>query len=730
MKFKKIRFKNFLSFGNTITEIDLDSNQSILITGENGTGKTTALEAFYFAICGKPYRKIKKDELINSTNKKELYVEVEFNHENHEYIIKRGIKPNLFELYQDNKLIDLTASTKDYQTILENLIGVDSDTFANTIFISSKCYTPFLKLKAEDKRNFIENVLNIKTFSQILDETKIKRTLQTEKHNEISFNLKNSIDKFNIAKESNETYAKNNEDEIESIKKLIDTEETTLIPINDEISRIEAYLNKNKFDAKLVEIFNEQNNVHNEINSATQAINDDTKLIVDKHNDEISLIRQQISAENKKQIVLISNKSALEKQFDMLSHEHTNTIDKLKQILDKEIVLINNEFIIKQNEQASIIDKNNKAIEFYQHNTECPTCKQIISLDSDIISKHVLSLKTEIERCNRCIEVARDSADERIKHITIETQKQSDLTNESYISKKEDVKFQLFKINEDIRKIEDLVVDLNAKIINVEPFIKKAEAEKQIKIAEMLKEFDDKINNLQLKKQDIESKIKQASNKSSELLNKKTTSDTKINSFNDRIKELSSIEKKSLIDTVPLEKEIEINKEELNKSDYEKETIAELIKILSDKGIKTYIIAKYIPYLNELVNKYLEIFNANYRLQFDSNFDIQISGRGYEKLGYYSFSSGEEQRVDLALLFSFYELGKMKNSINTNVLMLDEISDKSLDSDGLSGLFSIFKNMKQKGMTIFNISHRPEVRDKFDKVYKITKTTFSSITEE
>ena len=181
MKFKNIRFKNFLSFGNAFTEMNLGDNHTYLITGENGAGKTTALEAFYFGMTGKPFRKIKKLELVNTINKKELLVEITFEHNGSEFLVKRGIKPDIFELYKDGKLVDTDSSRKDYQKTLELLIGVDSDTFANTIFISSKNYTPFLKLNASDRRNFIENVLNLKIFSEMLEELKVKRGIQKEK---------------------------------------------------------------------------------------------------------------------------------------------------------------------------------------------------------------------------------------------------------------------------------------------------------------------------------------------------------------------------------------------------------------------------------------------------------------------------------------------------------------------------------------------------------------------
>ena len=219
-----------------------------------------------------------------------------------------------------------------------------------------------------------------------------------------------------------------------------------------------------------------------------------------------------------------------------------------------------------------------------------------------------------------------------------------------------------------------------------------------------------------------------------ELINQKVNAEKDIRNNQSMIekyrKDISDLQKQKsepMIDIEPFklkDKEYDIQKEETENL---YNNILEMINILSDKGIKSYIIKKYIPILNEYVNKYLEIFSAKYRIAFDENFDIEIFARGYEKLSYGSFSSGEEQRLDLSLLFAFYELGKMKKSINSNVIFLDEISDKSLDSDGIDGLMNIFNSLKRSGKTVYNISHRVEMQDRFDRTLKVNKKMFSKI---
>lgn len=729
MKFKKLRFKNFLSYGNAFTEFDLDTNLTTLITGVNGHGKTALMEAFYFAISGKPYRDINKPQLINQINKKELLVEVEFEHNNHEYLIKRGIKPDIFELFKDGKLIDKDAATKDYQKMLESIIGIDADTFGNTIFISSKNYKPFMKLTPVERRNFIENILNIKIFSDILEQTKIKRSIHVEKHNSIEFNLKNTNDKLNIAKESNEKYAKNNEDEIANIKEQIKKECEEVKPIEDELTRIESYLDKNKFNEQI-------ESINLDIKKLEKESEKEQKLVDDKNIIKSKSLYEQLDNINSYRAEIIGKIATLNISLNTFTNEKNNiTTASLNAIesIKKETVNfiknatneINNSIKLKNSE----INIAKQDIAFYEHNQECPTCKQAISKDSTIISNHLERLNKEIEDNLKEIESMQSGHDAEMKSIAENSYVLIANSKAEYDKKKESTTQKIKEIEDNIYNLETSLPHIDIELIDIKNNINKLETEKSTNINEIKDKYKALIVDKTYELEKPNSSLKLANDRMKLLNDKKLVINTKISSLNKRLEELNSTEKKELIDIKPFESDIVRIQQEKIDSEYHKETLEIMIKMLGDKGLKSYIVKKYIPTINELTNKYLEIFSASYRVSFDETFAMKIHSKGYENLDYGSLSSGEEQRTDLSLLFAFHELGKIKSSINTNILMLDEISDKSLDSDGLNGLFAIFDTMKRNKQTIFNISHRPEVRDRFDKAYRVNKLRFSNVEE-
>lgn len=729
MKFKKLRFKNFLSYGNTFTEFDLDTNLTTLITGVNGHGKTALMEAFYFAISGKPYRDINKPQLINQINKKELLVEVEFEHNNHEYLIKRGIKPDIFELFKDGKLIDKDAATKDYQKMLESIIGIDADTFGNTIFISSKNYKPFMKLTPAERRNFIENIINIKIFSDILEQTKIKRSIHVEKHTSIEFNLKNTIDKLNIAKESNEKYAKNNEDEIVNIKEQIIKESDEIKPIEDELTRIESYLDKNKFNEQI-------ESINQDIKKLKEESEKEQKLINDKNIIKFKNLQDQLENINANKSEIVGKISTLNINLNTFINENNNittaslnAIESIKKetanFIKNETNEINNSIKLLNSE----IDIAKESIKFYEHNLECPTCKQAISKDSSIISEHLKQLNKEIDHNLKSIELMTEGHKAEVKSIEENSDMLIANSKAEYDKKKESTSQKIKEIEDNIYKLEITLPQIDIELLDIKNSINKLETEKSSEIEEIKNKYRvlsvEKTSELDKPN----SSLKQANDRIKLLNDKKLVINTKISSLNKRLEELNSTEKKELIDIKPFESDIVRIQQEKIDSEYHKETLEIMIKMLGDKGLKSYIVKKYIPTINELTNKYLEIFSASYRVSFDETFAMKIHSRGYENLDYGSLSSGEEQRVNMSLVFAFFKLGQMKNSVNSNTYFMDEVADTSLDELGLTGLFNVFNEMKRDGHTIYAISHRPEVRDRFDKAYKISKIRFSNVEE-
>lgn len=672
MKFKTIRFKNFLSFGNAFTEMNLSDNHTYLITGENGAGKTTALEAFYFGMTGKPFRKIKKSELVNTINKKELLVEITFEHNGSEFLVKRGIKPDIFELYKDGKLVDTDSSRKDYQKTLELLIGVDSDTFANTIFISSKNYTPFLKLNASDRRNFIENVLNLKIFSEMLEELKVKRGIEKEKLTDIEYNKKSNLEKLYLAEESNRKYSENNDEKIKKLDEKNKEIEKYIVTLNKQLGDVEKKIADSDFEKRIEETEKKQEFFQNQYDTAMKKFNEESEGIEDEINKARSMATD-MCLDYEKQISEIKNESKLK-------------YNKIKSNIEK---------LNEKNKELS------EKIQFFENNKICPTCGQ--KIDSDLshkneITENIKNMDAQllinqgtIEQYNKDIKKLKSDCSFALKE-TEEIQKQRlEIVNnkiETLVSHKNDLQKRK---NEYIEENSNSLMNLSKEINSI---------------------YEEK-NRIMFDKTNVEKDIH---------INKKLVENNLI-----EIKSLQNEKQNPLTDLEPFrQKDKEYDKQK-DKEEYLYTNILDMINILSDKGIKSYIIKKYIPILNEYVNKYLEVFSAKYRIAFDENFDIEIFARGYEKLSYGSFSSGEEQRLDLSLLFAFYELGKMKKSINTNVIFLDEISDKSLDSDGIDGLMNIFNTLKRNGKTVYNISHRVEMQDRFDVTLKVNKKMFSKI---
>jgi len=575
--FKQISFKNFLSFGNKLTTIKLDKNEATLIFGENGMGKTTILESIYFSLFGKPFRSIKKSELINSINQKELYTELEFSYDNENYTIKRGMKPDIFEIYKNDTLINIDGAMKDYQTILNRMIGVDSKIFSDTIFISSKNYTPFLKLKASDKRNFIENVFGLKEFSFISDELKINRSLSLTKVSDLQKDIAHQVSLLEMGEETNEKTSSNNDILIKETDDKIKEEKTAGKKLSTEKKKIDKWLKGSDVENKL-EIIEKK---------------------VEKTAEDISLYKSFIS-------------------------KNKNEIRRMK------------------DEQ-----------EFFTNNTSCPQCKQPLDKKSEFLEKYLYELGLNIS------------------------------------VQEGDLEFNL----------EDIGSLTQKKTSNIEEYNKLNK--NYLKATQRLSDISNSINN--------------------HIRNIKSLEHT-LMSLNDK-------NDSELIDVSLFKKKISNFKEELTEKDTRVDRIKTLIKMMGKDGIQKFVISKYLPMMNNLTCKWLGVFGANYRILFDSLFNVKIVARGYENLSYGSLSSGEEQRLNISLLFAFNELSRMKNSINTSILLLDEVGDTSLDETGLNGLFLAFEHFKENGISIFNISHRSELKDRFDNSIKVNKNSnnFSEI---
>ena len=561
INFSVLRYKNILSTGNTFTEIKLNSSNNTLIVGNNGAGKSTMLDALCFALFGKPFRKINKPNLLNSINLSDGLVEVEFSIGTKYYRVIRGIKPNIFEIYCNDLLLNQDAKAKDYQEYLEKVIlKLNFKSFTQVVILGSASFVPFMQLSAADRRSIIEDLLDIQIFSSMnnLVKEKISNIKDATINNKYELNL--TSEKIKLQKQNIDEHKKHNDEEIK--RKL------------DEITTSE--LQNERLSADVI--------------------------IIQKH---IDILQQKIS-------------------------DRLNVETKSKKMIQMESKL-----------EASI-KKIDKDIAFYEQNDDCPTCRQILDLDfkttqvSDKITKReqihkgVTEISTEITRLNaRMVEIQ--------------------------------------NINKNITGHNNELIKNNSTITAVNQYISKINKE---------------IADLSIRKDTIEH------------------------------------ENENLILLV---EQIRTTMYEQERLSNEKQYYEYASNLLKDTGIKTRIIKQYLPVMNKLINKYLSSMDFFVNFNIYENFDETIKSRHRDDFKYSNFSEGEKQKIDLALLLTWRQVAKLKNSTNTNLLILDEIFDSSLDEGSMENLFTIF-NEFDSDTNLFVISHRgDQLFDRFRSVIKFEK---------
>jgi len=564
--FKKIKWKNFISTGNTFTEIEVDKHDSTLIIGENGAGKSTILDALTFALYGKPFRNINKAQLLNSINQKNLEVVVEFDIGTKQYIIHRGMKPNKFEIYCDGQLLDQHAESKQYQEMLEkNILKLNSKSFNQIVMLGSASFTPFMQLTAAVRREIIEDLLDIQIFSKMNVLLKDKIATNKELINTTTYSQTLTEEKIQLNKKHLLLIKQNNEQLAEEMT----------VKYNGFIKEIGELEDNIKRQEKIKQDIDQQNVVNN-------------KAI--KKRDKYVLLREQIQ-------------------------------DKL--------------------------DRIEKDIEFFGANENCPTCRQ--------------------------------SIDHAFKKHTVEEKSQY----------KEELAEGLSKIKIEIDQISGQIdKDMVSKLHN-----------SAIKLSNMNIELDMKRD---LAKQ-IQNEIKGLREKSTQV----TTSEQSI---------------------TDLEQELEKHKNELKELQQQKQLFEIAGFMLKDTGIKTKIIKQYVPVMNKLINKYLAAMDFFVNFEINENFEETIKSRFRDEFTYASFSEGEKMRIDLALLFTWRAVAKLRNSASTNLLIMDEVFDSSLDNSGTEEFLKILNNLT-KDTNTFIISHKgDQLFDKFANVIKFEKrNNFSRI---
>jgi len=567
--FKKIKFKNFISTGNYFTEILFDKSPNTLIVGENGSGKSTMLDALCFVLFGKAFRAINKPQLINSINQKDCLVECEFSIGKKQYRIVRGIKPNVFEIYCDDQLINQDAASRDYQDYLEKtILKLNYKSFTQIVILGSASFVPFMQLSAADRRSIIEDLLDIQIFS----------TMNSVLKDRIQLNKENS----------------------QSNKQEIDLKTTTIQLQEKHIGKLKQN------DEELIKKYDSQISSHSD---TIQKLHANTKILIARSDKITKSISDKLEVE-----------SALKKIVKIESQIESN------------------------------VSKFKRDISFFQQNDNCPTCRQ---------------------------EIALGFKEQQIKEI----------------------KDKLDDSNEGLEKIETLIQEKQKRLNDINDMMKQNQ-DIQIKIATNNTSIEETKNFIENIKKQIESLKGNTANIVEE--------ETKLQEMKDALGSLEE-EKKKLID--------------------EKTYLDTAALLLKDTGIKTKIIKQYLPIINKVVNKYLTSFDFFVNFNLDESFKETIKSRHRDEFSYASFSEGEKQRIDMALMLTWRTIAKLKNSANTNLLILDEVFDSSLDTNGTEYLMSILHMLED--VNLFVISHKGDIlQDKFRSVIKFQKVNnFSRITK-
>lgn len=567
IKFEKIRWKNFLSTGNQFTEICFTKSQTTLIVGTNGAGKSTILDALCFVLFNKPFRKINKPQLVNSMNEKDCLVEIEFTIGSREYLVRRGIKPAIFEIHVNGKVQDQLASSGDQQKYLEqNILKLNYKSFTQIVILGSSTFVPFMQLPAAGRREVIEDILDIKIFSAM--NTLIKEKIRATRENIKIFELKK-----------------------ESLSDKVEMQKTF-------ISELEERGQKNISDKK----------------------------------DAISKFESEVSD------LILKNSS--------MNDELSDKTDKMQNVSNATSTL-KKYGTLKTRIGVKVTDTTNH-VEFFEKNTVCPTCTQ--------------SIENEF-RLNRITD-----AQDKLKELT---QGLNEL--EEAIKLEEDRERQFTVLSQEVTKLSHEISKNNIRISGIQQQTKNLEHE-------------------------IQTITSQLQNRNSEH--------EKLESFKENLEKTYT--------SITEEKR--------------KETYYDFVySLLKDGGVKTKIIKKYLPLINQQVNRYLQMMDFYINFNLDEEFNESIKSPIHEDFSYASFSEGEKMRIDLALLFTWREVARFKNSTNTNLLIMDEVFDSSLDGFGTDEFMKIIRYVI-KDANIFIISHKTELLDKFAETIKFEKVKgFSKI---
>ena len=568
--FKTIKWKNFLSTGDHWNEINFLEKNTNLIIGTNGSGKSTMLDALTFALFNKPFRKINKSQLMNSANERDCLVELDFSVNNRDYIVRRGMKPNIFDIEINGNLMNRQADDRSNQKILEeSILKVNYKSFTQIVILGSSTFVPFMQLSGSNRRDVIEDLLDIRIFSAMNQLIKDQIREKKEKVRSLDLKKDNLKDKMTMQKNF--------------IKELEDRGKSDITISKDKINTLITETDKYVTTNEELEL-------------------EVTGLIEDQ---------EKVTGAGKKLLKLNNLKGKLSNKVTTLTKEH----------------------------------------KFFKDNVSCPTCTQPIE---------------EEFRLNRITDVQTKAKELKKGYKDLE----------ETIKKEQDRERQFQQLSKEITKLNNDISKNNTKISGCQRQIRDLESEIQI---------------------------------TTEQFKNRNTEHEKLKEFKDNLK--------NTID------ELSVHREDINHHDF-------AYSLLKDDGVKTKIIKKYLPFINQQVNRYLQLMDFYINFTLDEEFRETVKSPIHEDFSYASFSEGEKMRIDLALLFTWREVARVKNSVNTNLLIMDEVFDSSLDGFGTDEFLKIIRYII-KGANIFVISHKSDLNDKFENVIQFDKFKgFSKIVKE
>ena len=558
--FKTIKWKNFLSTGNHWTEIDFQDSSTNLIIGTNGAGKSTMLDALTFGLFNKPFRKINKPQLVNTTNEKDCVVEIEFSVNNRDYLVRRGIKPNVFDIEVNGSPLHKEADDRSNQRILEeNILKVNYKSFTQIVILGSSTFVPFMQLTSANRREVIEDLLDIRIFSAMNNLLKDKMR-----------NLKEQIKSLDLKKENIKDKVKMRQDFIDELE-----------------NRGHANINANK--EKIAKLDDEVGEYI------------DANDIIQTHLEKYTQEQENVTGAGDKLVKLNNLKGKLSQKVSTITKEH----------------------------------------KFFTENTVCPTCTQEIE---------------EEFRVNRISDAQNKARELKDGYAELEKTIKSEQERER----------QFIALSKEITKLTHGISQNNTRI---------------------------SLNQRQIR--DLEHEIQTITSN----LQNRNTEHEKLDEFQQNLQKTFE--------------DLTTKKEQMLHFEFS-------YSLLKDDGVKTKIIKKYLPFINQQVNRYLQMMDFYINFNLDQEFNETVRSPIHEDFSYSSFSEGEKMRIDLALLFTWREVARLKNSVNTNLLIMDEVFDSSLDGFGTDEFLKIIRYVI-KDANIFVISHKSDLHDKFESVIKFDK---------